>query len=186
MKIEEYIAKRKKEDGLNEFDYESRMENLKICINYTLEYFNNYFSTLPADEKTVLQDMKNEKYRSTLLKKGYSYEIANWFVSLYADYGNHIERIITSMTRDVKFFLLYTTNAEFRALSYDIYSKVTKRFPYLDGQSEMIYKSLKEIHAVRNRGLYNKHYITDEIEDWIKDTYNDFGVNMYQFCEEWV
>ena len=41
MTIENYILKRKLEDGLNEFDLEKRQENLRICVNYVFEFFNN-------------------------------------------------------------------------------------------------------------------------------------------------
>ncbi len=51
LSIEEYIARRKKEDRLNEFDNEARSQNLKICLDYVFEYFNNYLNTTEADEK---------------------------------------------------------------------------------------------------------------------------------------
>lgn len=66
MKLKEYIFKRKKEDGINEFDLEKRSENTRICVNYVFEYFNNYLDTKPADEKTVLHEQKIEKYRNII------------------------------------------------------------------------------------------------------------------------
>ena len=42
LRFEEYVARRKKEDRLNEFDVNARAENLRICVNYVFEYFNNY------------------------------------------------------------------------------------------------------------------------------------------------
>ena len=45
MKLEEYILKRKTEDGINEFDRDKRAENTRICVNYIFEYFNNYLET---------------------------------------------------------------------------------------------------------------------------------------------
>ena len=45
MKLEEYILKRKTEDGINEFDRDKRAENTRICVNYVFEYFNNYLET---------------------------------------------------------------------------------------------------------------------------------------------
>lgn len=59
MRLEEYIFKRKKEDGINEYDLDKRPENTRICVNYIFEYFNNYLETKPADEKTVLHEQKN-------------------------------------------------------------------------------------------------------------------------------
>lgn len=185
MKLEEYIAKRKKEDGINEFEYDRRMENTRICTNYVFEYFNNYLETLPADEKTILQDKKNEKYRNMLANKGYNKEISEWLVSMYSDYGKHMDKNLMNLITD-DFFLLYNTDAEFRALSYDVYSKAIKRFPFIEGQSEMIFRYLKEAHYVRNLEYLRKHYISDDIEDWINETYKKHGVNIYNFCFDWI
>ena len=38
MTLEEYIIKRKREDGINEIDIEKRMENTRIWVNYIFEY----------------------------------------------------------------------------------------------------------------------------------------------------
>ena len=38
LTIEEYIARRKKEDKLNEFDLDARTQNMKICVDYVFEY----------------------------------------------------------------------------------------------------------------------------------------------------
>lgn len=58
MTLEEYIVKRKREDGINEYDLEKRSENTRICVNYIFEYFNNYLDLKPADEKTVRMNKK--------------------------------------------------------------------------------------------------------------------------------
>jgi hypothetical protein len=58
MKLEEYIFKRKKEDGINEYDLDKRSENIRICVNYIFEYFNNYIDTRSVEEKTILHYKK--------------------------------------------------------------------------------------------------------------------------------
>lgn len=42
LSIEEYIACRKQEDNLMEFDLYTRAKNTKICVDYVFEYFNEY------------------------------------------------------------------------------------------------------------------------------------------------
>lgn len=86
MKLEEYILKRKSEDGINEYDLEKRTENTRICVNYVFEYFNSYLDTRQADEKTVLQEQKIDKYRNII--KDYDPDVQEWLVSLYSSYGN--------------------------------------------------------------------------------------------------
>jgi hypothetical protein len=57
LRFEEYVARRKKEDRLNEFDVNARTENIKVCVNYVFEYFNNYLSITEGEDKTVLQNV---------------------------------------------------------------------------------------------------------------------------------
>ena len=59
MRLEEYLKKRKEEDGINEYDIEKREENAQICAKYVQEYFNDYLNT--TEEKRRQQHMKNGK-----------------------------------------------------------------------------------------------------------------------------
>lgn len=85
-------------------------------------------------------------------------------------------------------FLLYDTDAEFRALSYDVYAKAIRRFPFLDGQAEMVFQFIKEYHRVKSTfpPYHSDFYISDDINEWIYDTYNKHGVNIYNFCFTWT
>ena len=51
MTLEQYILQRKKEDGLNEYNLSKRSENIRICVNYIFEYFDNYLENSPDAEK---------------------------------------------------------------------------------------------------------------------------------------
>lgn len=50
LRIEECIAKRKKEDNLNGFDLDKRVENIKSYMDYIFEYYNNYLDTDEIDK----------------------------------------------------------------------------------------------------------------------------------------
>ena len=58
---------------------------LRILVNYVLEYFDNYLNITEAEEKTVLQNEKLEKYRKQLQE--YESEVRDWLVKIYAKYG---------------------------------------------------------------------------------------------------
>ena len=45
LSVEEYIAKRKKKDNLNEFDFKLHSENMSTVIQYVMDYFNNYVNS---------------------------------------------------------------------------------------------------------------------------------------------
>lgn len=91
LTIEEYIAHRKKEDKLNEFNMAEEMKNTRICVNYVFDYFNTYlaadesfndsFNELldePPVEQQALDVEKLKKYRSQLPE--YDNTIVEWLV----------------------------------------------------------------------------------------------------------
>ena len=80
LRLEEYIAKRKREDLLNEFNKDKKDEKLKISLNYIFEYFNNYLNISELEER-ILKDEKLEKYRRQL--ENYEHEIQEWLVNIY-------------------------------------------------------------------------------------------------------
>ena len=183
MRIDEYIAHRRKEDGLDEYNLEARAENTKICVNYVFEYFNNYLDSIGGSEDTILHNEKIDNYRQRNVKQ-YSAEIKEWLVGLYAAHGKYMHMQLKNFITD-KYFYLYDSEAEFRALSYEVYPKAVKRFPFLEGQSEMIYRFIKDQHRIYNL-MDEDFHIREKIDKWIKDTYEERGVNIYSFCGDYI
>ncbi len=185
MNIEKYIQKRKSEDGINEFDLEKRKENTRIFVNYVFEFFNDYLDTTPNDEITVLQERKIEKYRKYVRK--YDLPIQEWLVSLYISHGRYVQKLLRDLIHD-DFFLLYTSDAEFRALAYQIYAEAVKSAEFLQGQTEMVFYFLKDAYRIDStfHPAHVNFYIFDGINEWIDNTYQDYGVNIYNFCSKWV
>ena len=185
MKLEEYILRRKKEDGVNEYDIEKRSENTRLCVNYIFEYFNNYLDINSADEKTVLHEQKVDKYRNII--RDYDSEVREWLVDIYSSHGKYMHKQLMNLITDT-YFLLYDSDAEFRALSYDLFPKSVKKFKFLEGQSEMVFKFIKENHNVQSlfHPCEENFYISDEINEWIWDTYKTLGVNIFNFCNDWA
>ena len=185
LTLEEYIHKRKVEDGINEKDKEKRMENLRLCSNYLFEYFINYMDSMPEDEQTRLNSKKVDKYRERLVN--YSPEIRTWLVDLYSEYGKYVNVNIRNMIED-DLFLLYDSDAEYRALSYGIYAKAVKKMPFLSGQSENLFELLKDIHTDDSvmTPFQEEYILPGDLNDWVRKTYNKYGVNLYAFCSSYL
>ena len=184
MNLEEYIASRKNEDGINEFDLNKRPENTRICVNYVFEYFNNYLETNPKDEETVIKKQRVEKYQKQL--REYTPEVREWLVSMYYAHGRHMNRQLKKHIQD-PFFLLYDSEAEFHALANEIYPAVKAQFSFLNGYSDMIYNYLKDYHRIESMfHPYDKFFISEDINAWIYSTYERCGVNIYAFCSGWL
>lgn len=120
MRIEEFILKRKTEDGINEYDREKRAENTRICVDYVYEYFNKYLETAAGEEKTVRNDKKIAKY--AVIVRKYSAEVREWLIDIYTSHGKYLQRTLPTYIKD-PYFLLYDSEAEFRAMSDEVYPK---------------------------------------------------------------
>jgi hypothetical protein len=187
--LEEYIARRKKEDKLIEFNMDERAENTRICVNYVFEYFNNYLTSSEAEHLTILHNENLEKFMKPFI--GYDLDVQKWLSRTYTEHGNHINRHICNVIKKYPFFYLYNLDSEFRSMSYECYSQCAKRFPYLKEQTEMIFLFIKEYHRVRSGLPYNSPedlvrdvFICDSIDRWLIETQLKHHVNIMRFvCE---
>ena len=185
LSVEEYIHKRKTEDGVTEKDKDKRMDNMQLCMNYLFEYFNQYMDSMPEDPKMVQHIQKIEKYRDRL--SNYSPEIKEWLIDLYSEYGKYVNVTIRNMIED-DLFLLYDSDAEYRALSYGIYAKAIKKLPFLSGQSENLFNLLKDIHTDDSimTPFHEERILPGDVNEWVNKTYYKHGVNLFAFCYEYM
>ena len=187
LTIEEYISKRKNEDKLNEFNIGQRIENLRICVDYVFEYFNNYLDITEVEHQTALNTERLNKYRKQI--QAYDKEVQDWLVSLYNDHGKYMHRNIGSLLDDNDIFLLNYTESEFRAESYDCYSSLVKKYPFFKNQTEMLYLFIKDYHRVKSSipTQYTElPYFTQKLSDWVGQTQIKFSVNIIAFCYSYI
>jgi hypothetical protein len=186
LSLEEYIARRKREDGINEFDKESRMENLQTCVGYVFEYFNRYLDITKMEEQTALNNERLEKYRKQL--RLYDVEIQEWLVNIYADYDKQINRSIINFLKKDELFLLYNTDQEFRSVSYECYAHLGKQYPFLKNQTEMLFLFIKDYHRIQSQPTkeFSTIFISKEINEWIEETWTKYQVNVLAFAFDWV
>ncbi len=185
LSLEEYIAKRKKEDKIDEFNIKEKPENMRVCVNYVFEYFNNYINISEAEKRTVLENEAIDKYRKQL--RDYDEEVREWLVSIYSEYNKKIKLSITSILKKDYFFYLYNSDKEFRSLSYDCYSKLIKKHPYLKEQTEMLFLFIKDYQRIKSSFLeYEKIYVSEEINQWIEETWERYQINIVRFAHDWI
>ncbi len=186
LTIEEYIAQRKKEDQLNEFNITNRMENMKTCVNYVFEYFNQYLDITKLDEQTVLNNERLDKYKKSI--SHYEEEIQEWLVLIYGEYNKKLERMIINYLKKDDLFYLYSSDSEFRSVSYDCYAQLVKKNSFLKDQTEMLYLFIKDYHHIQSDSQVGRHnvMISDEIDQWVEKTRQKYKVDILAFCADWV
>lgn len=186
LSLEEYISKRKREDKVNEFDIEGRADNLRICVNYVFEYFNQYLDIEKLEQKTFLNDERMEKFKKQV--DMYDTDVQEWLVTIYDEHEKYIHRSIISLLKKNDLFLLYNTEAEFRSCSYDCYAHLIKKNPFLKDQTEMLFLFIKDYHSIESqKGIHTPPvYLTEEINDWLEKTWSKYKVNIWAFASSYI
>jgi len=186
LSLEEYIAQRKKEDNLNEFNKEQHVKNIQICVNYIFEYFNNYLDISQLEEQTILGNEKLDKYRKQL--NMFDDDVQDWLVNILSNHDKQLNRSIISILKKDELFLLYSEESEFRTVSYDCYAKLIKKHPYLKNDTEMLFRFIKNYHKLRSQPSteYQQLFISSEISEWFESTWHKHHVNVYAFAEDYI
>lgn len=95
LKVEEYILQRKQEDKLDEFNLDKKVENIKSCIDYIFEYYNNYLNEEEISEKKIEEDEKLRKYKKQISQ--YDDEVIDWLINIYQNHLNGQRILISSI-----------------------------------------------------------------------------------------
>ena len=143
--IDVYIHQRKLVDGMNEFVTSQRLSNIRSCINYIFEYFDQYLNIEGAENRTSSDNEKIRKYERAL--RHFSPDVKNWLVSIYDIYKKQINRNISNILYQSDIFPFMYEDSDFRAISYECYTQLVKQFPFIKDQSELLFKFIKEYHV---------------------------------------
>jgi len=186
LTIEEYIARRKKEDKLNEFSLKDRMETMKICVNYVFEYFNQYLDVSKLNERTVLNNERLEKFRKTISQ--HDSDIQEWLLNIYDEYGKKVNHSIINYLKKDDLFYLYYLDSEFRSISYDCYAHLINKNPFLKDQTEMLFLFIKDYNQIQVQQTKSAYQLSfsEEIDQWVEATWQKYKVDIIGFCKDWT
>jgi len=187
LRLEEYIAKRKIEDHLNEFDVEQKVNNIKTSIDYVFEYFNQYLTLEGVENHSPEENERLNKYENTL--REYSPELKRWFVQMYDETGHQVNKTIMKFCDNVSGYFLIYEDKEFRSVSYNCYAELIKKRPCLRDQTEKLYQFIKEYHLIITKREYENFgfpKISEKITKWLESTYSKYNVNIILVVERYL
>jgi hypothetical protein len=69
LTIDEYIAKMKRADKIDEFDYSKKPENMSAVMKYVMAYFNEYLNIETCDTETIKFKHATDKLEEEAEKK---------------------------------------------------------------------------------------------------------------------
>ena len=186
LTIEEYISKRKKQDGINEFNDTDRVKNMGKVISYVVEYFEAYINQVNVERALIKE--KSEKLKKQL-KSDFNDEIIVWLIEQYEKHGKRLDRLIANYLKRDPLFLLKYQESEFKWLAEQFIKEQQKKLPFLQDNVNIVCiiikafhkkKSLVEIDDFRHRKL------GDTILLWLKETKEIYSVNLMEFASAYT
>lgn len=185
LSIEEYIACRKQEDNIKEFDLNTRAKNTKICVDYVFEYFNDYLLQHEKTAKKYMYTDKKEKYKSRI--QNYNPEVQKWLIDLYSKHYNLLNFTIGHIIDKDDYFLLSYSEEDFRNIANECYSKLTRKYAYLRDEKEGIFLFAKDYHRIESLGYRDENMpkLPQPIAEWLNNTWLNYHVDLTAFAYEW-
>lgn len=181
LKIEDYITKCKKEDKLNEFDFEKNSDNMQAIIQYVMDYFNNYLNIDQYSQEQMKTQQIIEKFKKGIELRYPGCE--DMVVDYYWKHKKRIDKFVENAYGEFEDGDLF--------YSIEDYQKIVQFVceHYLIGPpDEEIKKGLMKLAEAVSSQYHDKPQYSDmtgldnAIVSWVRNTYRDYKVNLWNYA----
>ena len=186
LSLEEYITKRIQKEDIDIYDLKHKQENMKQCIDFVFEYFNEYLDADVVDRSFSKEGKKMQKYRERVDK--YSEEVQNWLIKMYKEHKTYTDTILINFLKHDILFKLYTTEAEFNKLSYKCYSEVSKKYKWIEEYIPQMNAFIRDYHRLVTYFDEEEieYYDIPRLNQLIKNVHKKYNINLVSFAEDYV
>lgn len=184
LTIEQYIAQMKKKDKLDEFDFRNHVENMSAIMKYVMEYFNKYLNPEEYDYETVKLEQTTAKIER---------EIADTFpkskafiIEYYKKHKLRIDKIFSSWFEDLDYRGLFYCHEDYKHVVDEFCSSKKVQGTEVEKHTAELVVLAQEIKD-RETGKPSRtgyKYLDEVLVSWIKATYAEYKVNLFQFASE--
>ena len=183
FKLEEYIAKRKKEDKIDEFDFKKHSENMASIIKYVTDYFNNYLNLDDYDYEMAKTQQTVNKFKNGI-QKNYP-QTHDYIISYYFDKKMRLDKYVTKAYEEMKDSELFYKEEDYNKVAEYVIEKKLN-IP----MNEMLFLKLslmaQEYKQVQNEcpSISEMKELDNAIVDWVKSVYRKYHVNLLNYASE--
>ncbi|MBU5439811.1 hypothetical protein KQI42_17480 [Tissierella sp. MSJ-40] len=180
--IEEYILKMKKRDKLDEFNFTNHTDNMAKVIKYVMDYFNDYLDPETYNYEQIKIDQKALKIEQDIEKEYPNSK--DFIVDYYRRYISRIDKTLWKFMEEEKYIDLFYCKTDYEIVidKFCTSSKMkgTGIEQYRDNLI-VLAQELKE-SSVEKPTISEYRHLDNFIVKWLKDTYKEYKVNLYNFA----
>ena len=184
LTIDEYIAKMKKADKLNEFDYLRISENMSAVMKYVMSYFNEYLTLETCDAEEIKFKHAVDKLQEEI---SIQYPRSKEFIiNFYLQHRIRIHKELEKWVKNVPYFEFFYSDDDFDGLANAFCSSYK-----LNGINMIDYRRdigilISEIKALNTSAPVPSEmlHLDNNIVTWVRNTYGNYGVNLLSFASD--
>lgn len=184
LTVEQYISQMKKKEKLDEFDFKNHAENMAAVMNCVVEYFNTYLNPEEYDYEAIKLEQsaaKVEKEIADILPRS-----KNFIIEYYKKYKSRIDRTLKSHLKSYEYMELFFSLDDFEDIVNEFCEDRKIQDTGLAQHKEDLIILVQELkkHKTEKPIRTGYKYLDDALFSWIKDTYAEFKVNLFDFAGE--
>lgn len=186
LTLEQYIIQMKKRDKLDEFNFTKHAENMATAIRYVTDYFNDYLEPETYDYEKIKLEQTIEKVKKEV--GGRYPQSINFIIEYYKKTRTRIDRYIKSWCKDEAYFKLFYSESDYIE-SMERFLEARKLDDHgiedFRGKISLLIRENKEVETY-SISLGEFKHLNNEIIAWVKQTYRNYGVNLFDFVEDYT
>lgn len=182
LTIDEYIAKMKRSDKLDEFDYTKQSENMGAVMKYVMSYFNEYLTMETCDAETIKLKHATDKLEEEIEKR---YPKSKDFIlNFYLQYKIRIHKEIDKWLEDLPYFPFFYSEHDFSSAAKNFSISYKIKGANMEEYESNITTLIAEIKQYNTECLSPSEmiHLDNNIVKWVKETYRQYGVNLFSFA----
>lgn len=182
LTIDEYIAKMKKADKMDEFDYLKQSENMAAVIKYVMTYFNEYMTLETCDAEAIKMKHKRDKLEQEIESK---YPKSKEFIlDFYLRQRIGIHKEVKKWLEELDYYPFFYSEDDFSSAASDFCADYKLKSGSMDEYRSDIQTLMAEIKQcdTEEPGPSEMIHLDSSLVKWVRDTYRQYGVNLFAFA----
>ena len=182
--LEEYIAKRKHKDHMDEFNLAKHSENMSTAIQYVMDYFNSYLDIEQISQEQIKLERAIDKFKERL---GVYYpEQLETIVDFYIKHRKRLDSIVEDAYDNKKYSSLFYSQEEDHDLAVEICANDLRKEEITPELPQIIESMVHQhrIDVVSPPTVSQMIDVDETLVKWVKETFSEYHVNLLDFAGE--
>ncbi|MFX4263144.1 hypothetical protein ACOBQJ_13230 [Pelotomaculum propionicicum] len=182
LTIDEYIAKMKRADKMDEFDYLKQSENMAAVIKYVMTYFNEYLTLETCDAEAIKMKHKMDKMEEEIESK---YPKSKEFIlNFYLQHRIGIHKELKKWLEGLSYFTFFYSEDDFSSAADNFCAGYKLKNASMNEYNTNIKILAAEIkkYDTEEPSYSEMIHMDNSLVSWVRETFRQYGVDLSYFA----